>query len=517
MTMNSYIEYTVKAGIALTVLYLFYWLLMRKDTHFFLNRFVLVFSVIISLVIPSIRMVQVDVPGVFEKLPTLAIDFGSAETSNLAVSSLPAAANVSGVNHWNIVFIIYIIGAVIVFCRLIYQAIFLHAVTRLSKKVEYQGYTIVYMNNDMTPFSYFNRIFIPAGNVDETSFDSIIAHEKSHLTQGHYIDLFIVEIMTVLQWFNPVMWFYEKSIKEVHEYLADDAVLHNGSNQGKYQALLVNQAIGGPVFILTNQFNQSLIKKRIMMMKKVKTSQLAKFKVLLILPLVAGLMLAFVNPPSKLPGATQGNEKTVSGSLSDKLTGSVLSGTAVIIKGSNIGTVADKQGNYSIKVTDDKAVLVFSHVGYKTQEIPIAKNAIINVQLEVDAMVVDFNKEDNANVNVSTTNAQNSTGDSKDLYEVVEELPNYNGGTEALQKFLEANIRYPDEAKKAGIEGKVYVNFVVNAEGHVMEAKIMRSVSPLLNDEALRLTNSMKDWKPGSQHGEKLSMAVTMPIEFKIK
>jgi TonB family protein len=132
-------------------------------------------------------------------------------------------------------------------------------------------------------------------------------------------------------------------------------------------------------------------------------------------------------------------------------------------------------------------------------------------------MVVDFNKANNDNKDVNSTHAQNNTGNSKDLYEIVEELPSYNGGTEALQKFLEANIRYPEEAKKAGIEGKVYVNFVVNAEGRVMEAKIMRSVSPLLNAEALRLTNLMKDWKPGSQHGEKLSMAVTMPIEFKLK
>ncbi len=182
-----------------------------------------------------------------------------------------------------------------------------------------------------------------------------------------------------------------------------------------------------------------------------------------------------------------------------------------------MGTIADKQGDYSIRVADDKATLVFSHVGYKTQEIPIAKNAIINVQLETDAMVVDFNNVNNGNKNVNTTDAQNNTGDNRDLYEVVEELPSYNGGTEALQKFLETNVRYPEEAKKAGIEGKVYVNFIVNAEGRVMEAKIMRSVSPLLNAEALRLTNSMKDWKPGSQHGEELSMAVTMPIEFKLK
>ncbi len=516
--MNNYIEYTVKAGIALAVLYLFYWLVMRKDTHFYLNRLVLLFSVIVSLLIPSIGMVQESIPSAFKNIPALIIDFGKAIPSATISSNATADANLSGINYPNILFILYLTGAAIVFGRLVYQAIFLHAVTRLSKKTEYKGYTIVYMNNDMTPFSYFKRIFIPAGLADEASFDSIIEHEKSHLSQGHYIDLFIVEIMTVLQWFNPVMWFYEKSIKEVHEYLADDAVVSGNSDRGKYQALMVNQAIGGPVFILTNQFNQSLIKKRIIMMKKMKTSQWAKFKALLILPLIAGLMLAFANPSPKMADTAGGNEKTVSGNLTDRQTGSVLPGTAVVIKGTNIGTVADKQGNYSIKVADEKATLVFSHMGYKTQEIPIAKNAIINVELEVDAMVmvVDFNKENNVNVNVSP-NAQNNADNNKDIYKVVEELPSYTGGTEALQKFLEANIRYPEDAKKAGIEGKVYVNFVVNAEGRIREAKVMRSVSPLLETEALRLTNSMKEWKPGSHNGEKLSMAVTMPIEFKLK
>ena len=161
--MNSYIEYTVKAGIALTVLYLFYWLFLRKDTHFLLNRFVLVFSVIISLVIPSISMLQVNIPAVFENLPTLMIDF--SETAGSSVRrfrrQLHRHCGVTGINYWKIIFIIYILGAVIVFGRLIYQAIFLHAITRLSKKMEYQGYTIVFMNNEMTPFSYFKRIFIP--------------------------------------------------------------------------------------------------------------------------------------------------------------------------------------------------------------------------------------------------------------------------------------------------------------------------------------------------------------------
>ena len=95
--------------------------------------------------------------------------------------------------------------------------------------------------------------------------------------------------------------------------------------------------------------------------------------------------------------------------------------------------------------------------------------------------------------------------------------PYYNGGLQALQKFLEANTRYPEEARKAGVQGKVYVSFTVNKEGKITDSKIMRSVSPLLNDEALRVTNLMKDWNPGSFNGQKVDMAVNMPVEFSLK
>jgi TonB family protein len=512
--MNNFIAYIIKAGIALTVLYMFYWLVLRKDTHFYLNRVILITSALVSLVLPFFHPGILNISPVLSHLPTLSFENVQGGTG---ISPVTDASPVDGnpVNYRKIIFIIYVTGAMIVFARLIYQAIFLHAVSRLSKKTEYNGYTIISMTTDMTPFSYFNRIFIPTVRLDESSFDSIIAHEKSHLSQGHYIDLFIVEIMTILQWFNPVVWFYEKSIKEIHEYLADEAVLNTGKNRGRYQALLVNQALGGPVFILTNQFNQSLIKKRIMMMKKIKTSRMAKLKALFLLPLIAGLLLAFVNPQANSVPVSGGREITVTGTLTDHITGGALPGAIVLIKGTNNGTVADAHGNYTIKIADDQAVLVFSKVGYKTMEIPVANNTMINVQMDEDAMVVDFNKE--TNVNAKPGDVQAKAASDKGLYVVTEELPSYAGGPEALMKFLNTNIRYPEDAKKAGIEGKVYVNFVVNEKGQISNAKIMRSVSPLLNAEALRLTNLMKDWKPATHNGETLSMAVTMPIEFKIK
>lgn len=518
--MISFSEYLLKTGISLTVFYLFYWLVMRKDTHFYLNRLVLLLSVVLSLVLPLIHTCIINAPPVLAVLPSFSLDFEDPGAFISPGVTTAAAANASPVNYWKIITLVYLVGGFIVLARLIYQAIFLHAVSRLSNKTNYNGYTIVSMNTDLNPFSYFKRIFIPSKRIDESAFDSIIAHEKSHLKQWHYIDLLIVEIITVLQWFNPVVWLFERSIKEIHEYLADETVLNSGNNQGKYQALLVNQAIGGPVFILTNQFNQSLTKKRIMMMKRTKTSKMAKLKALFILPLIAGLLLAFTNQQTKSLPEIGGHVVTVAGNVSDRSTGDALPGGLVLIKGTTVGTITDKDGNYSINVSNNAPVLVYSLVGFRTQEIPVGGNSIINVQLEQDILEIDYSQENklNANTDQKDTEGQKSNQSElkEDMYVINEELPCFPGGTEALQQYLKVNLRYPIDAKSMGIEGKVMVNFVVNAEGIVSNAKIMRGVSPELDAEALRLVNSMNRWKPASHNGVPLSMAVTMPIEFKI-
>jgi TonB family protein len=449
-------------------------------------------------------------------MPALTMDLG-AITGTVPQQGRELADAGLSFGILEVLALIYAIGAVVVFGRLIYQAVFIHALTRLSGKTHHKGYTLVNMRSDTTPFSYFRRIFIPVEQLDSHSLNDIIAHEQSHLQQGHFIDLFLIEVMTVLQWFNPVIWLFEKSIKETHEYLADEAVVRSGNNKGRYQALMVNQAMGGPVFILTNQFNQSLLKKRMHMMRKMKTPQVAKLKFLLVLPLIAGLMLAFTGSGPNGNGTKQ-TEITITGQLSDKVTHSILPGAVVLIKGTTNGTVTDKQGHFTIHAGDN-AILVFSIVGYKTQEVAVEKNQVINVLMDQDAHVVDLDV--NLDVNAQQSQDENQhvgkEAASNETYVVTEEVPQYEGGPKAILDFLAANLKYPESAKKAGIEGKVYVNFVVDAQGKVTLAKIMRSASPSLNDEALRLVNLMKNWKPARQNGEPRSAAVTLPIEFRIK
>ena len=525
--MNNIIDYAIKSGIALTVLYLFYWFVLRKTTHHKLNRVILLTSICISMIIPFVAPKIIKAPFVSITIPSIITDSRITGTTEMpesyaddmddrsAIVDPSTAPSSHHMNFLNILLIVYLIGALIIFARLIYQGIYLRAVANLSKKKSYNKYVIISMNTETIPFSYFRRIFIPADKYDEDSLDGIIEHEKTHLKQFHFIDLFLIEIICIVQWFNPVIWLFERAIKEVHEYLADEAILNSGRDPGKYQALLVNQALGGPVFILSNQFNQSLIKKRIIMMKNKKKSQMAKIKALFIVPLIAGLLLTFANQPIKSQSATKtdGKKITVSGIVLDRASGEALPGCAVIIKGTTTGTTTDINGNYQIDASStDK--LVISLVGFRTQVIAVDNNTKINVLLEQDILVIDFDKGNKLALNEKPTNTPQKKKIVENSSVIVEDLPAYPGGTDALQKYLQSNLRYPEKEKKEGIHGIVMVTYVINNKGEVTGAKVLRGLTPDIDKEALRLTNTIKGWQPATQNGKPIVMLVQMPIKF---
>jgi TonB family protein len=506
--MDKLFEYSVESAISLAVFYLFYWIFLRKSTHFRLNRFILMFSVISSVILPALAN-RLNMPGTGAL--NLAIDFSTTEAPSSAASALVQTSNpVARYSFLETIGLIYVVGAAIILARLAYQAIYLHAISRLSKTTVHQGFKIISLDTDMIPFSYFNRIFIPADRINEHSLDSVITHEKSHLAQGHYLDLFIVQVVTVLQWFNPFIWLFEKSIKEVHEYLADEAVLESGKDMGNYQAILVNEALGGPVFILTNQLNKSLIKKRIVMMKNLKSPKITQLKALLIVPLLAGLLLAFANP--SLISQTGGDGITIKGNVSSRQSGNPLPAILVLIKGTTTGTITDAQGNYEIVVNSTEDILVVTHVGYRSQEVPVGKNIKIDIMLEPDILTIDFNSGNKFELRKKEKESNELTGS----YVITEELPTYPGGTVALSKFISQNIQYPDDAKKARVQGTVHVTYIIDEKGEIKSAKVIRGLGLEIDKEALRVTNLIKGWNPASQNGKPIATTVIMPIEFRL-
>jgi TonB family protein len=440
--------------------------------------------------------------------------------------------------------------------------------------------------------------------VEESSFESILAHEKSHLSQYHFVDLFLIEIVTIVQWFNPIVWLYERSLKEVHEYMADDEVLKQGVSKGNYQALLVNQALGGPVFTISHQFNQSLILKRIVMMTKMKTPQLAKIKVLLFIPLTAGLLMAFSNPeplvnpvvekvesltqqitdgkllPDFASQNTSDKEKgtlTIKGKVIDESTSKPIEGVNIIVRGTTTGTTSDAKGDFEIKAETTKMELVFSYVGYTTvskeftasgkAEIRMMKSAFIidevtvkypgekqNTEIKpfpyvlVDGVPTDEEtfkalnpntiesvsvlKDEKATAaygekgkngvivivlkkgNISGELKATETNNNSAIFMVVEEMPKFPGGENEQIKFFANNLKVPAEGLKEGLEGTVYVSFVVKEDGSVADAKVLRGLGKSYDEEVLRVVNLMPKWIAGTQNGKHVAVQINLPVKF---
>jgi TonB family protein len=595
--MDNIVEYLIKSGIALSVFYLFYWLFMRRSTHFGLNRITLAASLLASLVLPLFE-IDLTPEAVASNIPVMSIDL----TNVVQVISKPETT--WGIRE--IVLFIYFTGLVITLFRLIYQSIYIHVIARMSRTITKGNHTIVLVEKDITPFAYFSKIFIPASKMEETSFESILAHEKSHLSQYHYIDLFLIELVTIVQWFNPVVWLYERSVKEVHEFLADEEVLKQGTSKGNYQALLVNQALGGPVFTISHQFNQSLILKRIVMMTKMKSSRVTKVKALFFIPLAAALLVAFSNPEPLVGPVANKVENikqqiadtkllpdnlfvhnsltpeqgsiTIKGNVIDESTSKPLESVSIMVKGTTTGTVSDVNGAFEIKAEGPKPELIFSCIGYKTivKEFTSGTKVVIHMTksaTEINEVVVSYpgdkqlaeikpypyvlidgvpsdekalklldpdriesvnvlkdeqatskygdkgkdgvilvtTKKGNTNETKVTANQQ---PDNSRIFTVVEQMPQFPGGDSELNKFLSVNLKAPSDAMASGLQGTVISTFIVEEDGSVANAKIIRGIGKSYDEEVLRVINLMPRWIPGKQNGKAVAVQFTMPVKF---
>ena len=144
-------------------------------------------------------------------------------------------------------------------------------------------------------FSFFSFVFVNPSTSD-IEMKEILNHESGHIQKRHWFDLLLVELLRILQWFNPFAWVYAHLVRQNHEYLADEMALQRTSNPAIYRAALLNQMLGVPVISLANSFSYSLNKKRFKMMKKKIDSPFRKLKILVVLPLMAMVFYAFAKP-----------------------------------------------------------------------------------------------------------------------------------------------------------------------------------------------------------------------------
>jgi len=266
----------LKSEIALVCFYSIYWFLIRNENRFNVNRFIILFSLLLSSLIPIISFEYV-----FPETNQVVQSFQLFIISGIDESSI----YIPETDTYSIYSIVYIIGLMVLSIRsLIGVATLIYLYVRFPKK-SYYGFKAVIINGNRSPFTFFNILFINSSDFHKEKIDELIIHEQAHKDQFHSLDLILLEIMTIIHWFNPIMWLFKYDLKSEHEFIADERVIKLGYDKTRYQYLLLKANTGIALF-LVNNFNYSILKKRLKMMTSQKSNRTVNLKYFLAMPLL---------------------------------------------------------------------------------------------------------------------------------------------------------------------------------------------------------------------------------------
>ena len=384
--MGVFFIYILKSSVCLVLFYLFFRLLLSKETFHRFNRMALLGVLFFSLLIPCIEVTtrhQVEVQQAVLSIEQLLL-MAELETTPANVGAVQETPTISWVQ---IVLLVYLAGILFLVCRNIYSLICLFRLVHSGKheKLE-KGVTLVVHNQEIAPFSWMKYIVISRKDLEENGRE-ILIHEMAHIHHRHSVDLLVADICIFFQWFNPGAWLLKQELQNIHEYEADETVINEGVNAKEYQLLLIKKAVGTRLYSMANSFNHSKLKKRITMMLKEKSNPWARLKYLYVLPLAAIAVTAFARPE-----------------------------------------ISEKMEEISAVKVNDLAEIV--------QEKVLQDTVKVSKDEKKDALVV--------------TGVKSKEEEEIVIFEVVEQMPEYPGGMSALQKYLSEKIAGSPMKGKAG-------------------------------------------------------------------
>lgn len=423
--------YLLQVNVGLILFYALYKLVCTRDTFFRSRRFILIVSLVLPFILPFIdvrewlesrdRMIMLTHFDYSAVLPEIVVGSEAAETGN----------RVFVLSEW--IGYLYLAGVVVLLVRLVVQAFSLSRLIIRMPEKEINGVRVKCLNDPSGPFSFFRWIFMNPAAVKEDEISEILTHEMAHVKQHHSVDVFLAEMVSICCWMNPFAWLLKREVRLNLEFLADRKVMEAGFATKSYQYHLLGLAYNHK-YGLSNNFNFSHLKRRIIMMNKKKSNAAGHIKYALF----------------------------------------VLPAFALLIAG-NISCSQDASQ------TEDAKEEVVAPVSPEAKEAPADSTA------------------------------------KEEVFMVAEQMPEYPGGMKEMLKFLQENVKYPENAMKNNVQGRVIVQFVVEKDGTPTEFKVLRSVDPDLDAEALRVMKAMPKWKPGMQKGQVVRVKFTVPVSFKLQ
>lgn len=543
--MGDLLFYLLKSGCYLIIFYLLFKLLMSGTTFFRFNRVTILAGIIGCMFLPLIEFTTQEETFLTVPLQTIQGIFVEQadgifwDTMFWVRPQVDETGNMQAINWCPIALgYVYLAGGLFVLCRILLSFYRMFQLIRNGKRRSYGKYKLIVVSEPISSFCWGKYIVVSVSDYSQQSTDGILLHETMHLRYRHTLDLLCMQCLLILYWFNPAIWLLKRELQEVHEFEADNGVLNTGIDATRYQLLLVKKAVGTRLYSMANGFNHSKLKKRITMMLKKKSNPWARLKYLYVLPLAVIAVAAFARPEIsseldeisavkvndltaimkteevKSPEKHPAKEIKVQGQVLEKSTNAPVVGANVIIKGTTSGTITDLDGNFVISMPVG-ATLSVSYINMKTKELTITEKLIGKIKslkVYLEGEITNKTQE----VVVVGYGGGEEASDEVPVFQVVEEMPEFPGGMGECLKFLGKNIKYPVEAQKAGVQGKVIVQFVVEKDGNIANPKVVRSIDPDLDGEAIRVISIMPKWKPGMQKGQPVRVKYTVPVTFRL-
>lgn len=495
--MTPEFAYFLKVNVAFVLFYAFYRLFFYKDTFFKLRRAILLAFFGLALFYPLLNIQD----WVRQQEPIADVIYMYSAMLPEATAKADAAASVDW-HGWLLGSLGFIYWGIVAFLcgRFLVQLSSILWLAHTSERVVIHETPVYALRKAAGPFSFFRMVFLHPESHSDKETDEILTHECTHVSQWHSIDVILSEMMCMACWFNPFVWLLKREVRHNLEYLADNTVIQSGYDSKSYQYHLLGLAHHQSVTTLYNSFNVLHLKNRIMMMNKKRSPGIVRTKYLIFIPLVGILMLlSNIEAVARLT-VRLANEATVSnamvtatGILVDE-TGQPLIGASVVVKGGKERTITDKKGAFSLEVPAN-AILRCSYQGRESQEV-LAADMTNNTHLSLSSKSREMNEQ---------------------VFTVVEKMPSFPGGDAELLKYIATNIKYPKESQDNGEQGRVICSFIVGRDGSVNNPEVLRGVTPLLNEEAVRVINTMPRWNPGMQRGKAVAVKYTVPITFRLK
>ena len=535
--------YSIRSAFVLTLLYVPYMLILRKESFFRLNRAVLLLILLFSVVLPvvDVHFLSLDSHPVVQATKDQMLQVGIPVHGYHLLPELDVQARQvpTQVSWFRILSVLF---SLVALAMLLWRAMQImrmnHEVTCGSLWHEVEGGVHIHCRGgQVAPFSWMNHVVISEKDFHENGRE-ILLHETGHIRALHSWDLLLLSAVQILQWWNPLAYVLGMSLRDVHEYEADDNVLRHGVSAREYQLLLIKKAVGASSYTFANNFNHNLTLKRIIMMQKSKSSVWMRSKVLYIIPMAGLALSAFATSE---PASSSGSSIANDGDKVIKISSSVQGGNG-------ISAVPDKDVVYLLNGKESSNDEIQNLPALDIASMTVIKNGDASKSLgyagKTVIVIETKTKLDTLKVNIVENPAWNAQ---------------FKGGEIAMMQWLSRNTRYPKVSQSAGVQAKVNVQFYVSETGRIFnvravsvgrqepqdgqtleelivqsyakemaaqgktlsaeESQACKAAMMALLKEAERVVREMPEWEPGYLDKEKTkpcTVKFVLPIMFRL-